>query len=218
MGGEVDDRIIDATAMRAIAGFPEPTVSVLGTVRFVRSVPGQNGWQWCSRCQGLAFSGGTASGRCPAGGIHDHSSPRTYSLRRGAGSGRGQDNWRWCGKCQGLAFNGGARPGNCPAGGVHDHAVSKNYTLWRDEPMAPGQDDWRWCSKCQGLAFNGLGTGPCPAGGVHDHTASDNYILWHHPTTDIPAKFPAHWVEVDSKLGHSTFAHEAGNTSPFKAA
>ncbi|MCA1692808.1 MAG: hypothetical protein LC733_11645, partial [Actinobacteria bacterium] len=34
------------------------------------SVP-QDGWKWCEKCQGLAFSGNGA-GRCPADGTHDH--------------------------------------------------------------------------------------------------------------------------------------------------
>jgi len=185
--------------------------------RVLRSVPGQNGWQWCRKCQGLAFSDGRVAGPCPAGGTHDHRSVRTYSLLLDAGSGRGQDNWRWCGKCQGLAFNG-AGPGHCPAGGVHDHTVSGNYTLWCDEPLTHGQDNWRWCGKCQGLAFNGMPAGACPAGGVHDHTASDNYILWHHPTTDIPAKFPPRWVEVGSTLARVAFARETRKTGAVKAA
>jgi hypothetical protein len=35
---------------------------------------------WCRKCQLLAFAGGAAPGRCPAGGTHDHSGSFDYTL------------------------------------------------------------------------------------------------------------------------------------------
>jgi len=31
---------------------------------------GQDQWRWCRKCQGLAYAGHPATGRCPAGGAH----------------------------------------------------------------------------------------------------------------------------------------------------
>jgi CubicO group peptidase (beta-lactamase class C family) len=142
----------------------------------------QNNWQWCSKCQALAFAGNASLGNCPAGGVHAHAGSRNYLVAMNASTVAGQDNWRWCNKCQALAFGGSASLGPCSAGGMHDHNASGNYILaQRGGGAIPddSQDNWRWCNKCQVLTFAGnpSSLGPCKAGGVHDHTGSGNYVL-----------------------------------------
>jgi Polyglycine hydrolase-like, structural repeat len=135
--------------------------------------PGQSNWRWCRKCEGLAF-GGQGVGVCPAGGGHDYSQSRDYTVPHNA-DGVGQENWRWCGKCQVLAFAGHGT-GPCSAGGLHDHGGSGNYRVplnW----SGPGQDGWRWCKKCQGLAMNRSPQGRCPAGGRHNMDGSGSYRL-----------------------------------------
>lgn len=143
----------------------------------------QNNWQWCKKCQAIAFAGNASLGDCPAGGLHDHAGSRNYCIAMNtpvpAGS---QGNWRWCNKCQALSFAGSASPGKCSGGGNHDHVGSGNYVL----PIRAGsaaipqdfQDDFRWCNKCQVLSWGGASSpGPCKAGGEHNHTGSGNYML-----------------------------------------
>jgi hypothetical protein len=40
----------------------------------------QRGWRFCSKCNGLFFSGGGAAGTCPAGGGHDGAASGDYAL------------------------------------------------------------------------------------------------------------------------------------------
>jgi peptidoglycan hydrolase-like protein with peptidoglycan-binding domain len=147
----------------------------------------QAGWQWCNKCQGLAFSLNQPS-VCPAGGSHDHIGSGNYTLAVEDPSAQGQPDWRWCNKCQGLAFSL-SQPSVCPAGGSHDHSQSGNYTLSHNDPSAQGQSDWRWCSKCQGLAFSLNQPSVCPAGGSHDHSSSGNYTLL--PSSDAGVVQPS---------------------------
>jgi hypothetical protein len=87
----------------------------------------QGNWQWCKKCQALAFAGGSGPGPCPA---HDHTGSGNYVLTVNAASQAGwQANWQWCNKCQTLAFAGGSGPGPCAAGGTHDHTGSGNYQI-----------------------------------------------------------------------------------------
>ena len=138
----------------------------------------QDNWQWCKKCQGLAFAGADFIGPCPATGSHDHTGSLNYSLLIDSADPQAQDNWRWCRKCQGLTFAGANSVGYCPAGGEHDHTGSLNYSLFINSADDQAQGNWRWCIKCQGLAFAGSGVlGACPAGGEHDHTGSLNYSL-----------------------------------------
>jgi hypothetical protein len=136
----------------------------------------QPGWRWCSRCQGLAFSG-REPGICPAGGRHDHSASWDYVLFADAPEHPGQGGWKWCRRCEGLAFLNHA-PGACAAGGAHDHSGSAAYVISLDEAGDAGQDGWRWCNRCQGLAF-GDSQGACPTGGYHNHAGSGRYQLPH---------------------------------------
>jgi CubicO group peptidase (beta-lactamase class C family) len=141
----------------------------------------QNNWQWCSKCQTLAFAGGGSPGSCPAGGTHDLTKGGNYLVPTDAAGTAGQSNWRWCKKCQALSFAGSGSAGACSAGGVHDHTGSGNYVL--AEKGAGGlpqdsQDNWRWCKKCQVLAYAGNpSAGACAGGGQHDHTGSGDYVL-----------------------------------------
>ncbi len=142
----------------------------------------QNNWQWCNKCQALAFSGNAGLGDCPTGGLHNHSGSRNYCIAMGGAVLPGsQANWRWCNKCQALSFGGSPSPGKCSAGGMHDHVGSGNYVLaLRGSGTVPqdSQANWRWCNKCQVLAYAGSSSaGACGAGGLHDHTGSGDYIL-----------------------------------------
>jgi hypothetical protein len=49
---------------------------------FSPSVMGQRRWRWCSKCQGLWYSGATVNtdGACPAGGVHTHGGSADYAL------------------------------------------------------------------------------------------------------------------------------------------
>ena len=132
----------------------------------------QNNWQWCKKCQALAFAGNASLGDCPAGGLHDHTGSRNYSIAMNTPVPPGsQGNWRWCNKCQALTFAGSASLGKCSGGGNHDHAGSGNYVL----PIRAGnaavpldyQDNFRWCNKCQVLSWRCIVARPCQAGGEH---------------------------------------------------
>jgi CubicO group peptidase (beta-lactamase class C family) len=142
----------------------------------------QNNWQYCFKCQALAFSGGGNPGPCPGGGTHDLSRSGNYLVAQSSAGIAGQDNWRWCRKCQALSFAGSSSPGPCSAGGVHDHTGSGDYVLvtkGADGLPPDSQNNWRWCKKCQVLAYAGnpSSVGPCSAGGVHDHAGSNDYVL-----------------------------------------
>ena len=89
----------------------------------------QQGWKWCSKCQGLHFAGGNVFGICPAGGSHITNGSGDYTLLVNDPDAPGQSNWRWCNKCQGLHFGGAGSPGPCPAGGSHVRDGSGDYTL-----------------------------------------------------------------------------------------
>jgi len=77
------------------------------------SFHGQLWWIWCSRCQGLWFSGNDTRGVCPAGpGGHEFVGSGVYALN--VDNGDGQANWRWCQNCQGLWFAANGTGGVCP--------------------------------------------------------------------------------------------------------
>jgi CubicO group peptidase (beta-lactamase class C family) len=142
----------------------------------------QNNWQWCNKCQGLAFAGNANLGQCPAGGLHNHDGSSNFCLPNGGSVPPGsQNNWRWCNKCEALSFGGSAALGSCSAGGMHNHVGSGDYVLaMRGSGGVPqdSQDNWRWCNKCQVLSWAGnASAGACGAGGQHDHTGSGNYML-----------------------------------------
>jgi len=143
----------------------------------------QDNWQWCNKCQVLAYAGNDSPGACAGGGGHNHTGTYDYVLSYSplVEPSNYQGNWQWCTKCQALAYAGNASPGPCPAGGIHDHTGSYNYgvgnfgfgtgTLNRFQ-----QGGWQWCNKCECLSWTVNALGPCPAGGAHDHSGSYNYF------------------------------------------
>ena len=67
------------------------------------NVPGQRGWVWCNRCQGLWYGRNSTCGACPAGpGGHDSAGSGGYTPMNNSGGGQG--DWRWCRQCQGMWF------------------------------------------------------------------------------------------------------------------
>ncbi len=152
--------------------------SPLSTATVSPSLPSQNNWRWCQKCQGLFFSGNPDQGVCPAGGVHDASRSGAYLMTFGAGGEGMQAAWRWCHKCQGLFFSGNPDQGVCPAGGVHDASRSGAYLMTFGAGGEGMQAAWRWCHKCQGLFFSGNpNQGACPAGAAHDPSRSGAYSM-----------------------------------------
>jgi M6 family metalloprotease-like protein len=106
------------------------------------NAPGQHGWRWCRKCQGMFFGPGQASSRCPARDQHDGSASGDYSFVQNDSTTPGQRYWRWCQKCQGLFFGGTMQFGNdtfdvlqagvCPASGQHDGSLSGNYAVLKE--------------------------------------------------------------------------------------
>jgi hypothetical protein len=94
-------------------------------------VVGQDNWRWCNKCQALSFAGGSALGKCSAGGQHDHSGSGDYVVEKLGPTlpEYFQSFWRWCRKCQVLALTASASNGACAAGGTHDHTGSGDYVL-----------------------------------------------------------------------------------------
>ena len=96
--------------------------------------PGQDGWRWCSKCEGL-WMGLNAGSACPAGGSHSKVGSGIYTVIHNAEKdGPGEKNWRWCKKCQGLHHGGvvGDTGQSCPAGGSHTVAGSGKYRVQFD--------------------------------------------------------------------------------------
>jgi hypothetical protein len=144
------------------------------------TVPTQNRWRHCGKCEVLAYSGNLFPGACAAGGHHDLSSGYDYDVPHDVppppllGSAF-QQTWFWCYKCQSLAYAAGYP---CPATGLHDDTGSDDYSLPFTRSGASGQSGWKWCLKCQGLFYGGGGrSGACPWGDGHDSSASSDYTL-----------------------------------------
>jgi hypothetical protein len=96
--------------------------------------PGQRGWRWCSKCQGL-WMGDNAGSDCPAGGGHSKAGSGEYTVIHNVdATGPGEKNWRWCRKCQGLHHGGivGDTGQSCPAGGFHETVGSGSYRVQYD--------------------------------------------------------------------------------------
>jgi hypothetical protein len=93
--------------------------------------PGQAGWRWCLKCQGLFFGLNQAQSVCPAGGTHDGSQSGNYSLRTNQTVIAADAQWRWCQKCQGNYHSGPSNSvaGTCPAGAAHDGSQSAIYAM-----------------------------------------------------------------------------------------
>jgi M6 family metalloprotease-like protein len=110
--------------------------------------PGQHGWLWCRKCEGLFFGPNEPSSRCPVSGTHDGSGSGDYSLVYNVLDSPGQHGWRWCRKCQGMFYGPGQGDSACPAGGAHDGSGSGNYAmLWQAAPVPnlnPDLDYWNY--------------------------------------------------------------------------
>jgi M6 family metalloprotease-like protein len=94
----------------------------------IASAPGEHGWLWCQKCQGLFH--GPSPGHCPAGGAHDGSLSGDYSLITNDVNSPGQHGWALCNKCEGLFFGTNKNSSSCPAdSGRHDDAGSADYAV-----------------------------------------------------------------------------------------
>lgn len=111
---------------------------------FSKTVWAQTRWRWCSKCQGLWYSGASfnTDGKCAAGGTHEKAGSGDYGLfvdpsgnaPTGTPTLNGQHFWRWCSKCQGLWYSAASvnHDGVCPGGGHHEKAASGDYALMLD--------------------------------------------------------------------------------------
>lgn len=131
------------------------------------STTSQNGWAFCSKCEGLFFSRGSSNGICPKGGAHDPGQSGSYSLDYSlAGSP--------------LAVEAAARASAM-------RLVAEEAAMLARAEEAAGQSGWRWCRRCQGLFYagNGLDKTLCPAWNphkpgssrFHDSKGSGDYTL-----------------------------------------
>lgn len=83
--------------------------------------PGQSGWRWCSKCQGL-WMGNNSGSVCPGGpGGHSKDKSGNYTIIEGTVLSPGQSGWKWCNKCQCLWFSPLGESMACPALGSHNH-------------------------------------------------------------------------------------------------
>ena len=102
--------------------------------------PGQGGWRWCHRCQGL-WMGLNANSVCPATGAHSKQGSGEYRVIENAdANGPGEKGWRWCYQCQGLHY-GGIVSGvahKCPVGGgrPQDHREQVSRAVRRQMRMS----------------------------------------------------------------------------------
>jgi len=118
-------------------------------VQNISNAPGQHGWRWCSKCQGLFYGPATAQSHCPAIGAHDGSSSGDYSIVQNDNSSPGQHAWKWCNKCQGLFYGPRMSESRCPSdNGLHndtgsgDYAMllsGLNYAVWSEGPLNFGR-------------------------------------------------------------------------------
>jgi len=91
---------------------------------------GQEGWFWCTRCEGLYYNLSGTTGNCPAGpGGHDRGDSDEYALNLNRGD---QGNWRWCFECQGLWFAGNRTRGVCPVLGTGGHGMAGSGIYYLD--------------------------------------------------------------------------------------
>lgn len=80
--------------------------------------PGQKGWAWCSKCQGL-WMGLNSGSKCPAGKAHSKAGSGEYRVIESTSPAPGQSGWKWCSKCQGLWFSPFGVGMVCPSDGNH---------------------------------------------------------------------------------------------------
>jgi len=139
----------------------------------------QEGWRWCSKCQGMFYGLQSAGnlGVCPAGGQHNPSTSGHYYERvEGNIPNVQQGGWSWCRKCQGFFYSGSGNMGSCPAGGTHSNLGSGAYAAVLGEDAPGQQGGWRWCNKCQGMFYGRANGGVCPRDHAqHNGSASGHY-------------------------------------------
>ena len=104
------------------------------------SLSSQDGWRWCSKCQGLFYGPQQASTACPAGGQHIIGAGSfDYDLIDNGFSGTYvQANWNWCVNCRGLFYGPQIYDSRCPSPNAYNHdnglisqgkIVSYDYSL-----------------------------------------------------------------------------------------
>jgi len=176
----------------------------------------QAGWNWCSLCQGLFFSGGASKGVCPVHGNEGHDSNNgefSFAVVTGNVTAGAQPGWRFCWKCAGMFFSG--NPGSvCPAGQAHDASKSGHYSIQFGDNVPGTQGLWRWCRKCQGMFFSGDGSmGACPVGTTatsvspHDPTGSGAYgVPWPNPTTSWDTGTGKHSIAIGGNPADANIA------------
>lgn len=94
------------------------------------TVPGQDNWRHCKKCDGLYFAGNAGS-KCPKDRGAHLASDGNYTLQRNSLTPKapGQAGWRWCKKCQGL-FYAKQSGSKCPADNKeHSSIASGDYSL-----------------------------------------------------------------------------------------
>ena len=150
----------------------------------------QFGWQACSKCGGLFFTGRTPVPHCKASGQHATS----RNINRGILNvptladniqNREENNWRFCANCHGLfCARGDANhvdQGVCNHAqtGKTGHVVEPNSAIYLLEPIAGSPVTagdkaiaYYECSKCGGL-YHDWKTTVCNAGGSHTRQTYD---------------------------------------------
>jgi hypothetical protein len=170
----------DPSTPRVDLPFPRP----LHDYKLPRPAGGQDGWRWCSKCQGLFFGGGGPS-VCPRDGQpHDNTGLEVYRIVVGSTNYPGEPGWKWCGKCGALFSSSGLS--KCPvppAGSAHTSGGGDYRVLVA--PYAPGQHGWRRCMNCRGMFWALLAGSVCPANGAaHNGAGSPDYAL--NLNNDLP--------------------------------
>lgn len=150
----------------------------------------QGGWRSCQRCGNLYYPS-TNDTHCAAGGSHESSGDRDYTLVQMDAGFPGEDGWRQCQNCQCLfrlsidQESGAVNTGRCPAApDGHQVILGWNYALLVspvDLPAAfvEAQTGWRHCDRCHSL-FHSTSAAPglCVTGEEHLGGQTD-YTLGH---------------------------------------
>jgi|WetSurMetagenome_2_1015567.scaffolds.fasta_scaffold72199_1 hypothetical protein len=151
----------------------------------------QFGWQVCSKCGGLFFTGRTPVPGCNAGGQHTTTGntirwvPYVANTPDASFSDAEEPNWRYCKNCHGLfCVKGDADTvdhGICNHAkpGTKAHVIEPKSAVYILEPKAGSPvtagdkaTAYYECSKCGDLYHNWNGTS-CNAGGTHTRQTYD---------------------------------------------
>jgi len=137
------------------------------------------GWQRCTRCHRLIYTGVLAS-ICWDGRPHDVTGSRHYLLTLSWQPAEGaQGGWDRCERCACLFFTENPTLGRCtPEGDVHVWSVNKaRHFVWN---MGGAADDpnWKWCNRCESLCDSTeLGGVTCWDGQPHNLNDSGDYYV-----------------------------------------